>query len=118
MHTLSVSLLAASLLAIQEKPKTPVATTEDYESRLNDILSKGITPEKNANVLLWKVLGPSPEGGPPMPAEFYRRLGIPKPPKEGAYFVGIQRYLTDHLKLERDELTAIFEEQSWATQRP
>lgn len=116
MHILSLSLLAASLLAIQEKPKTP--KTEDYESRLNDILSKGITPEKNANVLLWQALGPSPEGGPPMPAEFYRRLGIPEPPKGGAYFVGIQRYLTDHLKLEQDEHAPIYDEQGWATQRP
>ena len=116
MHTLCLSLLAASLLAIQERPKTP--KTEDYESRLNDILSKGITPEKNANVLLWQLLGPSPEGGPPMPAEFYRRLGIPEPPREGAYFVGIQRYLRDHLKLEQDEHAPIYDEQGWASQRP
>ena len=38
MHTLSLSLLAASLLAIQETPKTPVAKSEDYESQLEALL--------------------------------------------------------------------------------
>ena len=77
MYTLSLSLLTASLLTIQEKPKTPTGKTEDYEARLNDILSKGITPEKNANVLLWKAFGPSPEGGPCMPAEFFAGSASP-----------------------------------------
>src|SRR4029450_7534394 len=105
MYTLCLSLCAASLVAIQDKPRVPAekADTTDYEARLNDILSKGVTPEKNANVLIWKALGPSPEGGPSMPAEFFRRLGIPEPPKEGAYFVGLQGYMRDHLKLEQDQ---------------
>jgi len=29
----------------------------DYEAALNDRLGKGITPEKHANVLIWKALG-------------------------------------------------------------
>ena len=48
----------------------------DYEAALNDRLGKGITPEKNANVLLWKALRPDARGGKGMPAEFFKRLGI------------------------------------------
>ena len=33
----------------------------DYEAALNAELSKGISPEKNANVLLIQVLGPAPD---------------------------------------------------------
>src|SRR5437764_836871 len=33
----------------------------DYEAALNERLGKGITPEKNANVLIWQALGPKPE---------------------------------------------------------
>ena len=32
----------------------------DYEAALNERLSQGVTPENNANVLIWKVLGPTP----------------------------------------------------------
>jgi hypothetical protein len=120
MYALSLSLLAASLLAIQDKPKVSADKDDkkDYEAALNDILAKGITPEKNANVLLWKALGPSPEGGPPMPAEFYRRLGIPEPPKDGEYFVGLQRYMMDHLKLQSADYQPIYDQQGWAMKRP
>src|SRR5271166_1220289 len=55
----------------------------DYETALNDRLAKGVTPEKNANVLLWQALGPTPEGGNGMPADYFKRLGIPEPPKRG-----------------------------------
>ena len=32
----------------------------DYEAALNDRLGKNITSETNANVLIWKTLGPTP----------------------------------------------------------
>ncbi|MBO0698198.1 MAG: hypothetical protein J2P46_07380, partial [Zavarzinella sp.] len=35
----------------------------DYQTALNDRLGRGVTPETNANVLIWKALGPRPEGG-------------------------------------------------------
>ena len=49
----------------------------DYPTALNERLSKGITPENNANVLIWKALGPHPEGGT-MPPEYFKffRLAI------------------------------------------
>lgn len=89
----------------------------DYEAALNDRLGKGVTPEKNANVLLWRAFGPRPEGSR-MPAEFYKRLGTDEPPAAGDYLIGITTYVKDHLKLERGEWDAIFNQQGWATQRP
>src|SRR5438309_4092070 len=61
----------------------------DYEAALNDRLGKGITPDKNANVLLWKALGPTSIFSGGMPAEYFKRLGIEAPPRDGAYFIGL-----------------------------
>src|SRR5262249_30308720 len=54
----------------------------DYQAALNDRLGKGVTPQNNANVLLWKALGPHPEGAK-MPAEFFKRMGMVEPPEKG-----------------------------------
>jgi hypothetical protein len=54
----------------------------DYPAALNERLSKGVTPENNANVLIWQALGPRPEGRP-MPPEYFRWLGVEQPPEEG-----------------------------------
>jgi hypothetical protein len=89
-----------------------------YEAALNDRLGKGVTPEKNANVLLWKAFGPTPEGGAGMPAEFFKRLGAEEPPKGGAYLIGLHAYLKDHLKLDPGEFDTIDNQQSQAAQRP
>src|ERR1700731_3558074 len=35
----------------------------DYVTALNDRLSEGVTPNNNANVVIWRMLGPHPEGG-------------------------------------------------------
>ena len=68
----------------------------DYPTALNDRLSNGITPETNANVLIWKALGPKPEGGNGMPAEYFKMLGIDPPTEKGDYLVGYSNYLKDH----------------------
>jgi len=78
----------------------------DYAAALNDRLGKGITPDKNANVLLWKALGPTPENGERMPAEFFKHLGIDEPPDKGDYFIGMHDYLKDRLKLDETEFEA------------
>src|SRR5262245_28571176 len=75
----------------------------DYAAALNDRLGKGVAPEKNANVLIWKALGPTPEGGR-MPAEFFKRLGMEEPQRGGAYLVGLHAYLREHRKLGPDEI--------------
>jgi hypothetical protein len=132
MSSIGIPLLL-SLLATERgpTPKLPVGkeTTYvtgpldkegyiDYEAALNDRLGKGITPEKNANALLWKALGPTPEGSAGMPAEFFKRLGIEEPPKGGTYFIGLHHYLTDHRHLKPADLDAIDDQRSRAIQRP
>src|SRR5262245_25524443 len=71
----------------------------DFEEALNERLGKGITPEKNANVLLWRALGPRPEGGTRgMPPEYFKALGIAEPPADGDYFVGTYRFVNERLR--------------------
>jgi len=89
----------------------------DYEAALNDRLGKGITPENNANVLLWKALGPRPEGGAGMPAEFFKLLGIEEPPQRGEYFIDLEAYVKDHLKLDQDQFNTIYEQLDRSRQR-
>jgi hypothetical protein len=130
MNATSFLLLCAVLSAAQTQPKFPVGkdttfvtgplTKEgyiDYEAALNDHLGNGITPDQNAVVLIWKAIGPKPEGAK-MPAEFFRRLGIPEPPEQGDYLIGLERFLEDHLKLDATEIEAAYEEQRRASLRP
>jgi hypothetical protein len=120
MNPIGTPLLVLTLLApAQPVPKAPAAPkAADYEAELNDKLGKGVTPERNAVVLLWKAMGPTPEGGTGMPAEFFRRLGIPEPPRQGDYFVGLYAYGRDRLKLDQDGFAPLLDQQSRATQRP
>ncbi len=90
----------------------------DYEAALNDRLGKGVTPETNANVLIWKALGPTPEGGQGSPPAVFKRLGIDEPPKDGAYFISLGAFMRDHLKLDPSEFEALAEEQALAGKRP
>src|SRR5262249_50989823 len=69
----------------------------DYVVALNERMRGNITPETNANVLLWKALGPKPEGGN-MPPEYFQWLGINEPPEKGEYLVSYPNYLKDRLK--------------------
>jgi hypothetical protein len=133
MRMIGVPLLLSLLLAADDKPtpkipvgkETTVATGPldkegyiDYEAALNARLGKGITPQTNANVLLWRAFGPRPEGGKGMPAEFFKQLGIDEPPAKGDYFVGLDQYLKDTVKLAPDKFEAIREQQGWAVRRP
>jgi hypothetical protein len=90
----------------------------DFEAALNERLGKGVTPEKNANVLLWQAFGPKPEGGTGMPPEFFKSLGINEPPERGDYLLSLGNYLKDHAKLDQAGWNAIFEQQTRAGQRP
>jgi hypothetical protein len=97
-----VALSAAERVTAQEKAPPPRAKDDDdidYEIILNDRLDVGLLPETNAVVLLWKALGPIPEGGDRMPAEFFKWLGIEEPPKKGEYFVRLDSYLKNRTKL-------------------
>src|SRR6185295_10550420 len=52
----------------------------DYEAALNERLREGVTPENNANVLLWQTVGPRSDIQEP--ARFFKALGIPELPKD------------------------------------
>jgi hypothetical protein len=69
----------------------------DYVAALNERLSKGVTPENNAVVLIWKALGPRPEGVA-MPPEFFKWLGY-QPPERGDYFTtDLYEHLKEHFR--------------------
>jgi hypothetical protein len=131
MRTVAIPLLVLFCLAVEDKPapKVPIGkeTTHitgpidkdgyiDYETALNERLSKGITPATNANVLIWKALGPHPEGAKMTPA-FFKWLGD-EPPEKGDYFFDLRAYVKDDLKLDMAEWNPIFDQQTQATQRP
>lgn len=63
----------------------------DYPTALNERMRKTITPETNANVLIWQAMGPHPEGGT-MPPDFFKWLGISPPPEIGEYFMSWDKY--------------------------
>jgi hypothetical protein len=94
----------------------------DYETALNERISRGVTPQNNANVLLWQALDPHPSRYPerePMPWEFFRWLKIPAPPEHGEYFIDLPRYAKEVLKFNPGEQTdALRKQRGWAAQRP
>jgi hypothetical protein len=89
----------------------------DYALALNEHMRQGVTPENNANVLLWKAFGPHPEGAT-MPEEFFEWMEIDSLPEQGDYFIPLRRYLREQGKPElvRD-VNAIYEELSDCSQR-
>jgi hypothetical protein len=74
----------------------------DYAAALNEHMRKGVTPDDNANVLLWKAHGPHPEGST-LPAEYFQWLGVPPPPERGTYYVDFIRFAKDTLKIDLDK---------------
>jgi len=89
----------------------------DYAAALNERLAKGVTPENNANVLLWKAIGPHPEGAT-MPPEFFKLMGIKAPSEKGDYFINLGDYIKDHLKIdpkgkEAEEIWKQLEKCTW-----
>jgi hypothetical protein len=90
----------------------------DYAAALNERLRQGVTPANNANVLLWRALGPRPEGGS-VPAEMFQRLGIPAPAEKGEYFIDLFPYLKERLNIDpTKDMDAIVDQQSRGMQRP
>jgi hypothetical protein len=89
----------------------------DYAAALNERLGKGVTADTNANVVIWKVLGPKPEGGNGMPAEFFRLMGIPEPPATGEYYVDLGKFAREQLAIDDPELLQEISEQTTVTMR-
>jgi hypothetical protein len=137
MNISTAPLLLLALVPAQDtpKPKFPLGkeTTHvtgpldkdgyiDYTAALNERLGKGVTPEKNAVALLWKALGPNPDTKKEVPDEYFKLLGIEKPPKEGDYFVNESQFRKQYLKLspsDSDERwLKFYDQKTWARKRP
>lgn len=73
----------------------------DYAAALNKHFSKGVTAKNNANVLLLQAMGPHPDGIKKMDPAYFEWLGIESPPEQGDYFVQLQRYAREVLKIEK-----------------
>jgi hypothetical protein len=92
----------------------------DYETALNERLSEGISPERNATVGLWRALNPRPVGSA-MPPEFFRWLKIPAPPERGRYFADLPQYARDHEDLTvnlREQIDELSRQRDRAARRP
>jgi hypothetical protein len=69
----------------------------DYAHALNEKLRGEITPESNANVLLWKAIGPHPEGEG-VHENYFKWLGIPAPPEDGEYYRSWETFVDVEIK--------------------
>ena len=77
----------------------------DYMQVINQRMSDGVTTENNANVLLWKAIGPQPysEGAAVGPA-FFKLMNTEMLPKTGDYFTPLEVFAEKELKLERNSV--------------
>jgi hypothetical protein len=90
----------------------------DYVTALNKRLSKGVTSGTNANVLLFQTFGPHPQGANLSP-EFFRWLGVNAPPDRGDYYIELDPFIKDHLKIDQpDKAEEIYAQRQRAGQRP
>ncbi len=90
----------------------------DYEAALNAELSKNVSRDNNAMVLLMEVLGPAPEGGDGLPPAYFKWLDIPPLPPQGDYFISQHKYVHDQLGITGDKLEALYEVRYQLSQRP
>lgn len=81
----------------------------DYVTALNERLRGDITPEQNANVLLFRALGPHPEGAT-MPPGYFEWLGVWLP-EQGEYLVGFDVILKERLLEEYSHRKIVYYEQ-------
>ncbi len=58
----------------------------DYCAALNAICAAGVTPENNAVVAIWQVLGPKSISADDR-QRYFELLGVPSPPAEGDYLI-------------------------------
>ncbi len=83
----------------------------DFQAHANAVLSKGVTPDNNAAVLLWKASGPA-NIGEEHRAEYFKRLGIEPLPDEGDYFREYEEFA------DKEKPDEIYEQVDAAASRP
>ena len=64
----------------------------DYIAAINQLQSKGVTPENNVAVLLWKAAGPD-KIDKRIREKFFLMLGISPLPEKGDYFVASSDFI-------------------------
>lgn len=72
----------------------------NFEAAVNERLRGKITPETNANVLLWQAIGPK-NIGQEMHADYFGYLGVKPPADGGVYFIELKQHVP--AKLDDDE---------------
>jgi hypothetical protein len=92
----------------------------NYIAALNELASKGVTPENNASVLLWQAVGPKgpQELDPEYSAELFKLLGIATPPQQGDYFVSFDAFVRPQLGKDPAENEKIWNQLELAMSRP
>ena len=96
----------------------------DYVAALDQHFKKGVTPQNNAAVLMWKVTGPGAINAKSRD-EYCRKLGIAPLPEKGDYFLTLDQYRKTRKDLAGSETNPdekkqedIWKEFSRATKRP
>jgi hypothetical protein len=92
----------------------------DYVAAFNERLSNGVRPENNANVAIWKILGPNPPGGGKFPPGFFEKMGMQPPPAAGDYFIGLRAYCDRHAPGQANavaEAMGKFSNRPWTTEQ-
>src|SRR5579864_7935038 len=80
----------------------------DYVTALNTKMCTGVSPQKDSISLLWKAIGPRPDGWL-VPKEYFRWLEIEAPPEKGEYFVDLKHYLKDQSGVDAEKLATRLE---------
>jgi hypothetical protein len=95
----------------------------DYVAALNQMLSKGVTPENNAAVPFWQAMGPA-EISKGARERFFQLLGIPPLPEQGDYFVTSNQWVAAHKSKPdsdvptEEESRVLYEQMDTAMKRP
>ena len=90
----------------------------DHEALINEKLSKGVTPQNNACVLLWKAFGPKAEDSGVIHPLYFKTLGIESPPERGVYFQSLSMFAKVRLERTEEERKALKETLTKAMNRP
>lgn len=90
----------------------------DYAKALNDRLSRGVTPDNNAVVLLYRAM-PKPDKVA-MPDEFFKLLKMERPPEQGEYFLDLGTFLQEKAGIRPQDpaLRGFYDQQSLAAEHP
>ena len=81
----------------------------NLEAALNRHFGNGVSPENNAAVVLYDVLGPAPEGTR-LSDEFFRQLGVAVPPDDGNFFLGLDQWIKQSAV---DQLQDVLTSERW-----